>query len=67
LGRSPAGHTPSKIIRHAQDISVTLGPDELSAFLHDPTKGALRAEQEPWKNGWFINKVFMSYYTVKPA
>lgn len=58
-GHSAAGHTPTKILCHAQDISITLGPNELSAYQHDPTKGALQAEQEPWKNGGCLNKVFL--------
>jgi len=40
---------------------MTLGPNGLGANLHDPAKGALHAEQEPWKNGGYINKVFISY------
>ena len=58
-GHYGAGHTPTKFFRHAQDISVTLGPDELSAFMHDPTKVASHTIQEPWKNGGYIIKVFV--------
>jgi hypothetical protein len=32
-------------------MSVTVGPDELNKLLLDSTKGALLAEQEPWRNG----------------
>jgi hypothetical protein len=42
---------PSKFHHGVHDISVTVGPDELSKLLLDSTKGALLAEQEPWKNG----------------
>jgi hypothetical protein len=43
--------TPSKFLRNVHDISVTIGPDELSKLVHDSTTGALLAEQEPWKDG----------------
>jgi hypothetical protein len=60
-GHYGAGHTPTKVLRHAHDISITLAPDELSAFLHDPTKSVLHTEQESLKNGGYIIKVFISY------
>lgn len=46
--RCGTGGTPSKFLH---DISVTVGPDELSKLLHVSTRGALLTEQEPWKNG----------------
>lgn len=49
--RYAMGDTPSKFLHNARDISVTVGPGELSKLLYDSTRGALLTEQEPWKNG----------------
>jgi hypothetical protein len=49
-----AGDSPSKFHHGVHDISITVGPDELSKLLLDSTKGALLAEQEPWKNGNYV-------------
>jgi hypothetical protein len=49
--RCGIGDNPSKFLHNAHDISVTVGPDELSKLLHDSTRGALFTEQEPWKIG----------------
>jgi hypothetical protein len=47
--------TTSKLLYNVHDLSVTLGPHELTHLQREcTTTGALLTEQEPWKNGEYI-------------
>ncbi|KAJ4431491.1 hypothetical protein ANN_20089 [Periplaneta americana] len=49
--RHSTGNTSVRWARNIHDLSITCGPDDMSALFHDQTTGVLLREQAPWKNG----------------